>query len=112
MAWWLLVACAAVDEGPRPIDSGEPETDRPFPSDLTGDPEAGAAAFQLYCATCHGEAGRGGLGPDLAVASVALDDEQIFTTMIEGIRRRMPPLDVTDQEAVDILAWLRQQFPR
>ncbi|MCP4868572.1 MAG: c-type cytochrome [Proteobacteria bacterium] len=33
---------------------------------VTGDAEAGDALFSVYCASCHGDAGEGGIGPHLA----------------------------------------------
>ena len=41
-------------------------------SAATGNPTAGAAAFQRSCAGCHGDGGSGGAGPKLAGASIPL----------------------------------------
>jgi len=29
----------------------------------------------------------------------------------EGVSPRMPPLRIDDQEAIDLIAWLRDRFP-
>lgn len=103
--WWFLLACAS--DLPAPVDSGTPD---PFPADLVGDVEAGDDAFFLYCGTCHGPKGRGGIGPDLAFRVPGLDDRELYGVITEGRLPRMPPLTVTDQQAIDLVAWLRDRF--
>ena len=108
--FWFLAACS--DTAPESVvtnsDEDPPELTLP---ELVGDVDDGDDAFFLYCGTCHGPLARGGIGPDLALRTPSLDDLELYSVIVEGRLPRMPPLRMTDQEAVDIIAWLRDQFP-
>lgn len=53
----------AGDEGPRKI-TRDADVDPVF--ELTGDPDRGERVWNAACATCHGDAAEGGLGPPLS----------------------------------------------
>ena len=82
-----------------------------------GDAKRGAAAYQTYCASCHGAEGKGGEkgGPVIAPSFLALmSDQGLRTAVIAGrVDLGMPdwrgyvagrPMD--DQEIADVVAWL------
>lgn len=77
---------------------------------LTGDLERGAAKYQMVCAGCHGTEGYGiHRAPALVKNVGGLDDEQVVHIMLNG-RGGMPAKRITDQEAADILAWMRSAW--
>ena len=86
-----------------------------------GDPKHGLQTYTAYCASCHGEGGKGYLagGPGTAIGlsgflSTASDD-YIFQTLKQG--RIGTPMrsfigakglaNLSEQEAYDIIAYLR-----
>jgi mono/diheme cytochrome c family protein len=75
------------------------------PANVTlGDPQRGAAIFASTCASCHGQAGRGGgIGPRLAGAPIS-----IFTVkaQIDAGGGAMPPGLVTGRREEDVLAYV------
>ena len=88
----------------------------PYGAEL-GDPKAGVAVFHAYCASCHGEEGRGGAKPGsivdpsfLALAS----DQSLRTTVIAGrsdegspdYRNTAPGRPMAPKEISDVVAWL------
>jgi mono/diheme cytochrome c family protein len=114
IAWFL--ACSGPDAPPAAVadptvqtaDSGPVD---PWSRGLVGDPERGEPSFALRCATCHGPGGRGGLGPDLAPLVPMRTDVELWETITNGVGS-MPPVRLdSDQEAVDLVAWLRVEFP-
>jgi mono/diheme cytochrome c family protein len=77
---------------------------------LTGDAGAGDAAFTGKCLACHDKAGEADkVGPALGPLVPTLADDELVGVMVDG-SGSMPPANVDDQDAADILAWLRQQF--
>lgn len=76
---------------------------------LTGDVARGEAQYQMVCAGCHGAAGGGvARAPALKPFVSASTDAQIIEVILNG-RRGMPAQRVDDQQAADIVAYLRQQ---
>jgi mono/diheme cytochrome c family protein len=75
------------------------------PANVTlGDAQRGAAIFASTCASCHGQAGRGGgIGPRLAGAPIS-----IFTVkmQIDAGGGAMPPGLVTGRREEDVLAYV------
>lgn len=114
IGWWL--ACAPA---PEPV-STTPQTPTadtaagprdPWAEGLVGDADRGAERFVPRCAACHGVTGRGGLGPDLASVVPPKTDPELFAVLTDG-RGGMPAIRFDDdQEAVDVIAWLRVAFP-
>lgn len=131
----ILAACAAPASAPAPgADGVIPRPSNPGdPSEavnLMGDPQAGKKTFALYCASCHGEAGRGGLqnpgaesgfvpnlnpvdpdmkGPDFAV-SLDLFIEHGSTPRGSGSAITMPAFGaqgvLTQQQIADVIAYI------
>lgn len=113
----LWLACASPAPAPAPTapaptaDTGPSPPRDPWAEGLVGDPDRGAERFLPRCATCHGEDGRGGLGPDLARVVPLHDDRSLYAVLTEGLGG-MPAIGFTDdQEVVDLIAWLRVAFP-
>jgi cytochrome c oxidase cbb3-type subunit III len=85
-----------------------------------GDSKAGAAVFQTYCATCHGEDGVSGKKAGSVVDPSFLtltSDQSLRTTVIAGRtdrgapdwRNDSPGHPMTPQEISDVVAWLSVQ---
>jgi cytochrome c oxidase cbb3-type subunit III len=86
----------------------------------TGDAQCGAAAFQVYCQSCHGPSGRGGqkasaITNDSFLALVS--DQSLRTIVIAGRpelgapdwRGNVPGKSMSDKEITDVVAWLVSQ---
>ncbi len=86
----------------------------------TGDAQRGAAAFKVYCESCHGPGGRGGqkasaITNDSFLALVS--DQGLRTIVIVGRpelgapdwRGNAPGKSMSDQEVTDVVAWLASQ---
>jgi len=82
-----------------------------------GDPQRGAAAYQTYCAQCHGKDGDGGPkgGSVVAPAYLALvSDQALRTAVIVGRpdlgmpdwRANISGRPMSPQEISDVVAWL------
>ena len=84
--------------------------------DLVGDPVAGETVFQNTCAEakCHGPDGSGSDpksdAADLAKVVPTKSDAEIETIIQNGFAL-MAPVDLSDQETADVIAYLRQEFP-
>lgn len=97
----------------------------PYSTKVPGDPIRGANVFTVYCSSCHGAGGRGGLkassivdGSYLALVS----DQNIRTNVIVGRpelgapdwRNNVPGKPMSPENVSDVVAWLvaqRPQFP-
>lgn len=100
MTWFLIAACCACRD-PRPAGPA---------LELTGDPTAGEAQYQIVCAGCHGPDGGGILrAPALRATSAGLSDAIVVDVMLNG-RGGMPAKPITDQQAADILAFMRARW--
>ncbi len=113
---WALLACPApapqATEPPAPLETADtaPPYD-PWADGYVGDPSAGAAHFSLLCATCHGARGLGGLGPNLVPIVPSYNDLELYDIVTNG-RDAMPKVGFeSTQQAVDVIAFLRAQFP-
>jgi mono/diheme cytochrome c family protein len=87
-----------------------------------GDPQRGAAAYQTYCAQCHGTDGSGGPkgGSVINPAYLALvSDQALRTTVIVGRsdlgmpdwRANISGRPMSPQEISDVVAWLASHRP-
>jgi cytochrome c oxidase cbb3-type subunit III len=91
---------------------------------LAGDVKRGQAAYQVYCASCHGKNGRGGKNGDILQDSylALVSDQGLRTTIVAGrpdlgmpnhqgyVKNRT----MKDQEIHDVIAWItshRKEFP-
>jgi mono/diheme cytochrome c family protein len=73
--------------------------------------ERGGKVFGMYCAGCHGIAGKGGPGaPDLIRSVLVLDDEKgiLIAPVIRQGRpdQGMPKLPLSEAQIADVVAWL------
>ncbi len=82
-----------------------------------GDAEAGKAVYDKKCATCHGKEGEG----KAAIAKMmkvelrhlgstevqAKSDEQLKKESLEGIGKMKPVKGVSDEDAANLIAYLR-----
>lgn len=77
---------------------------------LTGDADAGGTLFDDDCAICHDATGESdSVGPALKPWMQTAADADTVGIMIGG-QGSMPAQDLTDQEAADVLAWLKATF--
>lgn len=72
---------------------------------LEGDPTNGEAVYLDTCASCHGDDGSGGSGPD--IASESESEDELAEVILFG-EEDMPAFDgdLTDQEIADVIAYL------
>lgn len=95
----------------------------PYSAAGEGDPKRGAAVYAMYCASCHGQGGRGGEkassivdGSFLALVS----NQSLRTTVIVGrpdlgapdFRGNAPGHAMSSGEVSDVVAWLAAQRPQ
>jgi mono/diheme cytochrome c family protein len=76
-----------------------------FPGVESGNPANGAALFGANCASCHGVAGVGARGPQLA-GLAKLDSPSFFAWQIKDPAPPMPRLTLTDKQIADLAAYL------
>ena len=81
-----------------------------------GDPVKGAAAYQTYCASCHGAQGTGGSAGSIVDPNflTMVSDQGLRTTVVVGRadlgkpdwRSNLPGHPMSSQEIDDVVAWL------
>ena len=81
-----------------------------------GDPGKGAAAYQTYCASCHGPQGTGGSAGSVVDPNflTMVSDQGLRTTVVVGRadlrkpdwRSNLPGHPMSPQEIDDVVAWL------
>ena len=97
-------------------------TPPPYAAKVPGNPQQGEAAYASYCASCHGNSGKGGAKAGSVTNSAYLGlitDQGLRTIVITGRpdfdapdwRGNLPGHPMTDQEISDIVAWLASQRP-
>src|SRR5262249_44043224 len=93
-----------------------------YAAQAPGDVERGANAYAVFCASCHGPAGRGGPHAGSIVDSAYLtmvSDQSLRTTVIAGRpdmgapdwRSDVPGKPMSPQDISDVVAWLGAQRP-
>ena len=89
----------------------------PYSDSLPGDARRGGAVFATYCASCHGDSGRGTPGGSSIVDGSYLalvSDQGLRTTVIAGRpdlgapdwRSNVPGKPMAFQDISDVVAWL------
>ena len=91
----------------------------PYAESAGGDPRRGGDVFATYCASCHGEAGRGGRASSIVDGSylALVSDQGLRTTVIAGRpdlgapdwRGNVPGRPMTPRDIADVVAWLSAQ---
>jgi len=101
----VLMLAAFSTEPPPAI--GQPQSEEVFSaSDL--DRSEGGALYQRRCMNCHGPDGDALDGIDVARRSVAMTDDDLLRTIINGTGSpQMPPSGLTAFEAGTVSAYLR-----
>jgi cytochrome c oxidase cbb3-type subunit III len=94
----------------------------PYTPSAPGDAARGVAAFQTFCAMCHGPAGRGGPVAGSIVDGSFLGlvtDQELRTMIMVGVPgtampnwRSHAPRPMSSQEISDVVAWLATQRPQ
>jgi mono/diheme cytochrome c family protein len=94
----------------------------PYAATSPGDAQRGEAAYNTFCASCHGAVGtgaaKGGNIVDPAYLSL-ITDQGLRTIVIAGRpdfdapdwRGNVPGRPMTDQEITDVVAWLASHRP-
>jgi len=102
-----LCLCAALPLLAQHEKDGE-KPKHPFIGDLKAI-EAGRTLFANGCAACHGPDGRGGRGPNLRerVFWHPVDDETLFKAIQKGISSGMPPANLPEDQAWQVVAYVR-----
>jgi putative heme-binding domain-containing protein len=100
----LLFACALLSMADEEIPKANPYTEE-------SDVARGKQLFNGQCAPCHGPAGEGGRGANLARPKLprAADDESLFHVLHDGIRGTEMPgaYAMTDHEIWQVAAFVR-----
>ena len=93
-----------------------------YATEAQGDPKHGETVFTVYCASCHGIAGRGGKRAGSIVDGSYLtlvSNQHLRTIAIVGIpamgapdwRGDVPGKPLSDDDVTDVVAWLAAQRP-
>lgn len=94
----------------------------PYAAKTAGNGQQGSADYATYCASCHGQGGKGGPKAGSIVDGAYLSlisDQGLRTIVIVGRpdfnapdwRNNVPGKPMTDQEVTDVVAWLAAQRP-
>jgi len=105
---------------PNALDGASPP---PYSAAESGDASRGSAVYVQYCASCHGDAGRGGPKAGSIVNGsflALLSDQELRTIVIVGRpdlgapdwRGNIPGKPMSPQEISDVVAWLGAQRPK
>lgn len=94
----------------------------PYVAEKAGDPAHGAAAYGVFCASCHGADGRGGRASSIVNSSylALVSDQNLRTTVITGRpdmgapdwRANAPGKAMSPEDVSDVVAWLAAQRPK
>lgn len=111
MRFVLIALLAACNDDLNLPNGGGPAADRiDTILALDADAAAGEAVVDEHCVVCHDKAGAtDAVGPALSPYVSANTDEAILTIVLDGVGA-MPAQNVDDQQAADLLAWLRAEF--
>lgn len=104
----LVAACGDKDGDTADTTDTSDTTDTA--TDDTTEELDGATLFADYCATCHGDDGAGTRsGPDIRAEVTRRDDAFLIDVILNG-RERMRAVDVSEAQATNIVAWMRDTF--
>lgn len=74
---------------------------------LSGNPEKGAAIFQINCAGCHSLQADRNVGPRLDNISKRKSQRDIIAQVTSGRTPPMPKFQPSEQEMADLLGYLK-----
>lgn len=97
------------DPPPPPPPKVEPDKEPPA-GGVTGDAEKGKGIFAQNCATCHGNDGTGGVGPNLHGVQGRLSEEEHINTVTNGRSNTVMPAwkdKLTEQDIKDVVSYER-----
>jgi cytochrome c5 len=106
-------AVATSTEAPEPTPTAEVViTPTKAPPAAAGDAANGQVVYSAGCMLCHGPNGEGtAIAPNALNDAALLEertDEDLVTTIREGVADKMPPFPkLSDQEVLDLVAFLR-----
>jgi mono/diheme cytochrome c family protein len=72
-----------------------------------GDANRGQEIFQMNCATCHGLAAAGEVGPDLREVSQRKSSVALIQQVISGKTPPMPQFQPNEKDMADLLSFLK-----
>jgi mono/diheme cytochrome c family protein len=109
----VLISCTGTIQSGAPTTSSSSTTlaTPPVELQLPGESE-GAFVFRTHCATCHGAAGEGELGPPLqGIVNRMTEIDQIAA--VKGGSGRMPAFasSLSDDEIRSVVDYTRTQLP-
>ena len=94
----------------------------PYAAENLGDPTRGATVYGVYCSSCHGADGNGGLASSIVDGSYLglVSDQNLRTTVIVGRvemgapdwRNDVPGEPMSSEDVSDVVAWLSAQRPQ
>lgn len=95
----------------------------PYAAKAPGNPQAGQAAYNTFCASCHGNGNQGGPKAGCVTNGAYLSlisNQGLRTLVIAGRpdfdapdwRNNVPGHPMSDQEVSDVVAWLAAQRPQ
>lgn len=95
----------------------------PYSASEPGDPTRGSEVYAQFCASCHGDGGRGGQKASSIVDGsflALLSDQELRTIVIAGRpelgapdwRGNIPGKPMSGQDISDVVAWLASQRPK
>ncbi|MES2641756.1 MAG: cytochrome c [Myxococcota bacterium] len=122
MRTWILAALLPVVlsaallgcTGPSDKDDtgAAADTDTDTDSDTDTDTDLGpdgAALYSANCSSCHGDSAEGTRSAPPLEGEMRLSDTQLVGIIRNG-KEEMPAVDVTEEEALAIVGWLRALF--
>ncbi len=104
---------------PEELGGGKPPA---YTAAGPGDVKRGEAAYETFCARCHGPDGKGGSGGHSIVDGsflALISDQGLRTAVVTGVpgleapdwRNDVPGRPMTEEEVTDVVAWLASQRP-
>lgn len=75
---------------------------------ITGNKIRGEAIFQINCAGCHGDKGKGNVGPTLENISKHKSSITLINQVISGKTPPMPKFQPSSQNMADLLTYLKE----
>jgi len=75
---------------------------------LRGDSKRGKVIFENNCSACHGQLGKGEVGPNLEGVASRRTDEVLIHQVVSGKTPPMPRFELSDQQMADLLGHMKK----